>query len=135
MVFVYILIGAAAGVLGGMGMGGGTALIPMLTLLTGMEQKLAQGINLISFIPLAAVSLIIHFKNKLVEVKKSWLVIIPAALASAVFSFLCARLESKVLKICFGIFLAGLGVFLLITEIIKALKEKEQNENSGADAN
>ena len=128
MVFIYIIIGLFAGILGGMGMGGGTALIPMLTLLTGMEQKVAQGINLISFIPLAAVSLIIHFKNKLVEAKKSWLVVIPAAISSFALSLLCVKLDSNTLKICFGIFLAGLGVFLLINEIIKHLNEKEKKE-------
>lgn len=36
-------IGAAAGVISGMGMGGGTLLIPALTLLMGIPQRQAQG--------------------------------------------------------------------------------------------
>ena len=35
--FLFFLCGIAGGVLGGMGMGGGTALIPLLTVLCGVE--------------------------------------------------------------------------------------------------
>ena len=63
----YALAGLAGGMLGGMGMGGGTVLIPLLTILLGVPQHAAQAINLISFLPMAGVALIIHFKNGLVE--------------------------------------------------------------------
>ena len=62
----FILIGLGSGVLGGMGMGGGTALIPLLTIFTSVHQKTAQAINLISFIPMAVVALFLHVKNGLV---------------------------------------------------------------------
>ena len=65
--FLYILFGALGGLIGGMGMGGGTILIPLLTLFLNVPQLQAQTINLISFIPMAIVSLIIHIKNKLVD--------------------------------------------------------------------
>ena len=61
----YFIAGIASGVLGGMGMGGGTVLIPILTLLLGVGQHESQAINLVTFLPMAAVSLLIHFKNKL----------------------------------------------------------------------
>ena len=44
-------IGAAAGVISGMGMGGGTLLIPVLTLLMGIPQRQAQGVNMLSYPP------------------------------------------------------------------------------------
>ena len=50
---VLFLIGFAGGVLGGMGMGGGTALIPLLTL-CGVGQAEAQAVNLLAFAPTAA---------------------------------------------------------------------------------
>ena len=56
-------IGFFAGIIGGMGMGGGTLLIPILTIFLSFEQKNAQAINLLVFIPMAIVALIIHFKN------------------------------------------------------------------------
>ena len=48
-----IVGGLIGGLVGGMGMGGGTLLIPILTLLAGFKQLEAQGINLISFIPIS----------------------------------------------------------------------------------
>ena len=49
MAFLLLaLCGFAGGLLGGMGMGGGTALIPLLTL-AGVPQAAAQGVNLLSF--------------------------------------------------------------------------------------
>ena len=48
---LLFVIGAAAGVISGMGMGGGTLLIPALTLLMGIPQRQAQGVNMLSFLP------------------------------------------------------------------------------------
>ena len=65
----YSFVGILSGVLGGMGMGGGTILIPLLSIFYGVNQHIAQATNLISFIPMASVALIIHLKNKMVEFK------------------------------------------------------------------
>ena len=46
--------------LGGMGMGGGTVLIPALTVILGVEQHVAQATNLIAFLPMALFTLKIH---------------------------------------------------------------------------
>ena len=51
---LLFVIAAAAGVISGMGMGGGTLLIPALTLLMGIPQRQAQGVNMLSFLPAAA---------------------------------------------------------------------------------
>ena len=40
-----------SGIIGGMGRGGGTLLIPILTIFLSFEQKSAQAINLLVFIP------------------------------------------------------------------------------------
>ena len=64
------LIGFFAGIIGGMGMGGGTILIPALVLFANIDPKLAQSINLLSSIPMTLAALFIHIKNKNVEYKK-----------------------------------------------------------------
>lgn len=61
---LLFVIGAAAGVISGMGMGGGTLLIPVLTLLMGIPQRQAQGVNMLSFLPAAAAALYIHKKRE-----------------------------------------------------------------------
>lgn len=42
-------MGIISGVVSGMGMGGGTLLIPILTIFFHFNQQLAQGINLLAF--------------------------------------------------------------------------------------
>ena len=82
-------IAAAAGVISGMGMGGGTLLIPALTLLMGIPQRQAQGVNMLSFLPAAAVALYIHKKEGRLELKSS-LPVIAAGIVGALFGALAA---------------------------------------------
>ena len=63
MVILQFLFGLVSGIFGGLGIGGGTLLIPLLTIFLGFEQKMAQGINLLSFLVMAIVSIFIHSKN------------------------------------------------------------------------
>lgn len=128
-IFLYILFGVLGGVLGGMGMGGGTLLIPLLTIFLSVEQKVAQGINLIAFLPMAIVALIIHCKNKMVSFKDILWIIIPGVVASVSFSFLASSLDNKVLGFMFGIFLILISVYEgieLAFDIKQALKDKKK---------
>lgn len=110
--------GIAAGILGGMGMGGGTILIPLLTIFFNVGQKEAQAINLVSFIPMAIVSLAIHIKNK--RVKKGGLlwIIVPAVLTSVGGGFAAQAVNGEVLKRIFGGFLLLLSVVQFFSEEI-----------------
>ncbi|MEG1948200.1 MAG: TSUP family transporter [Clostridia bacterium] len=101
---LVILFGILGGLLGGMGMGGGTALIPLLTIFLGFNQQLAQGLNLISFIPMAVVALLIHLKNNMIEKKVLLQIIISGVFFSAVGSILTNLVDGKILKNLFGIF-------------------------------
>ena len=106
MVFI---IGIAAGILGGMGIGGGTILIPALTLIMHVEQHIAQSVNLISFIPASIVALIYHFKNN--NIKKEIIkYIVLSGLAGAIIGSLIAiRTKPLFLRKIFGIFLFIMG--------------------------
>ena len=107
----FFVSGVLAGVLGGMGMGGGTLLIPLLTIFLSVPQKLAQSINLLAFLPMAIVALIIHFKNKMVETKGIIWIIIPGIMASVGFAFLASLLDNEVLKTLFGAYLILIAVY------------------------
>ena len=65
---LYAIAGISSGIIAGMGMGGGTLLIPILTILLGVEQRISQGINLIVFVPMSIVALIIHCKRKFIMI-------------------------------------------------------------------
>ena len=80
---LYLLVGFLSGMLGGMGMGGGTILIPALTIILGVEQHVAQATNLIAFLPMALFSLKSHKDSGLLKTDGIWSVIIPAVITSA----------------------------------------------------
>ncbi len=105
-----IIFGVIGGLLGGMGMGGGTLLIPLLTIFIGIEQQIAQGINLISFIPMAGIALIIHTKNKLVNYKIGLPIMLSGVLSSVGGALLANITNSQQLRVYFGVFLIVLGI-------------------------
>lgn len=127
-IFLMIIIGVAGGVIGGMGMGGGTLLIPLLVIFTDITQHGAQAINLAAFIPMSIAALIIHFKNKLVDFKKAVWIGISAAATAVFSSFLADKVEGESLGRYFGTFLLILGIYQLITAIIdKVKKNRDKN--------
>lgn len=96
--------------LGGMGMGGGTILIPALTLLFGVEQHIAQATNLIAFLPMAAFSLKIHKDKGNLKTEGVWWIVIPAVLTSVAGGLAAALLPADILRKLFGAFLVFLAV-------------------------
>lgn len=109
MVFWLILIGILGGFFGGMGMGGGTLLIPMLTIFLDFAQKDAQLINLITFVVMSSFALILHFKNKLVKVKTGLILAFVGIIFSLGSSFIVSNIDNQILKFCFGSFLVVLS--------------------------
>lgn len=113
----FLLIGVIGGVLGGMGMGGGTLLIPLLTLVMGLTQHFSQAINLISFIPMSIIALIIHTKNKLTNFKLASIILLFGLIGAYFGANFANEIEENALKIYFGIFLTILGIFSLTHSI------------------
>ncbi len=112
MVYLYfVLAGLFSGILGGLGMGGGTLLIPILTIFLGLDQKLAQGINLFSFLVMAIFSLLIHQRNGFIKSQGLFFIITFGVLFSIVGAFSMSYIPSKILKIIFGVFLIVLSMF------------------------
>ena len=117
--FFYILAGFLSGIFGGLGMGGGTLLIPILTIFLGFDQKLSQGINLLSFLVMAIFSLYIHYRNGYIVTKNLFWIIFLGVIFSVLGAILMSFLPSKVLKMVFGGFLCVLAVI----EFIKVFKK------------
>ncbi len=118
--FVWNFIaGLSGGLLGGMGMGGGTVLIPLLTLFCDVGQHTAQAVNLISFIPMAVVALIIHMKNKLVSFKHVLPIIIAGVVTCIVGCYVARAMNGEMLKRFFGAFLIILSAWQIFSEFKK----------------
>ena len=104
------LAGAITGVLSGFGVGGGTLLLIYLTAFAGMEQTMAQGINLLYFLPAAATALPSHIKNGYIEKKTALFAIGAGLLCSAAAAWVATALDVELLRKCFGIFLLYIGI-------------------------
>ena len=109
------------GVLSGFGIGGGSLLMVWMTAVLSMEQRAAQGVNLLYFLPCAACALIFHIKNKQIVWRAVW----PAALAGSVCAvggaLLAQNVDAELLRKLFGGFLILVG----LSEIfLKGLKKE-----------
>ena len=93
-----ILIGTISGIISGIGMGGGTVLIFLLTFMLGIEQHIAQGANLIFFIPTSIVAIIVNFKNKNIDLKLATIISIFGVLGAIVGANLAIYTNVKDLK-------------------------------------
>lgn len=121
---VFLLCGVAGGVLGGMGMGGGTLLIPLLNA-CGVGQAAAQGVNLLCFLPMSAVALSVHAKSGLLKKDGLAFLTVPALIFSLLASVLAAHLPEAALSKGFGLFLTALSVFQFVSAFrMKKLSKK-----------
>ena len=120
-----ILLGFLSGILGGMGLGGGTILIPSLILFANINPKLAQSINLISSIPMMLAALIIHIKNRNVDFSLVLPIVLFGIVGAIGGSLVAELLNSLILKKTFGIFLFLIGVFEIRTGFYKKRHKKD----------
>ncbi len=124
--FYFLIAGLCGGLVGGMGMGGGTLLIPILTMFLGVEQHLAQALNLLVFIPTGIIAVIIHAKNKLIDYKVFGIIIGPAIATAVCAALLVGKLKSETLGLLFGIFLILIGLFEMYLAIKNSIKNKNK---------
>lgn len=122
-----LIIGFAAGIISGMGIGGGTLLIPALVFLVGTKQQIAQSINLIVFIPSAMAALIVHAKKHNIEKGLFLKLVLTGCIGAVTGSLLAVNLNSALLKKFFGIFLFGVGIYE-ITSKCKVKNEPSRKE-------
>lgn len=121
-ILLPIISGFAAGIISGMGIGGGTILIPALSIFLSIDQHTAQGVNLLYFIPTAVVALFVHIKNKAIDYKIAIPIILSGIAGAIGGSALALVIHAKLLKKLFGGFLFFMGIY----EICKKDKQKEK---------
>lgn len=105
------LTGVISGAISGMGMGGGTILITILICFLGIDQKVAQAVNLVFFIPTSIVATIVNIKNKEIN----WKIAVPISILGAIGAFIGAFIATKIevsnLRKMFAIFLILIAIF------------------------
>ena len=122
---MLVLIGIISGIIGGMGIGGGTVLIPALTLFAKTEQHISQSINLIYFIPTAIIALIIHIKNKRIDFKTALPIILSGIVGAIIGSGIAVKFSSDILKKMFAFFLLIMGLYEMFRKTKPTRTEKK----------
>ena len=121
---MYILFGFISGVIGGMGMGGGTLLTPLLSF-TRLPQRAVQAVNLVSFLPMCATALIFHARHGLVEKAHILWIVLPAVAFAAVGAWVAVGASDGVLRCIYALFLLGVGMWQLV-RVLSADSEKKE---------
>ena len=122
-----VLIGIVSGFISGMGMGGGTILILCLSIFLSIEQKVAQATNLIFFIPTSISAIYINIKAKKINLKVSKSIIFWGIIGAVVGAIIAQKIDVKLLKRLFGIFLAFIAVHEIYVLIKEYIIEKKRN--------
>lgn len=113
---IIFIVSMVSGIISGMGIGGGTILIPALVIIFNTRQVIAQSVNLISFIPTASVALLTHISNRNVDIKLALMLIAFGVVGAVGGSFLASIISSVLLKKLFGIFLLIMGIYEIMAK-------------------
>ena len=107
---VSLVVGTLLGFLSGLGIGGGSLLILWLTMVLGMEQETARSINLLFFLPAAAVSCYFRRKQGLLNLKTVIPAIAAGCIGAVLGTWLGSYLNTQLIKKGFGILLLATGL-------------------------
>ena len=127
---VETLIGLVSGIITGTGMGGGTILILLLTLINGVDQHKAQATNLIFFIPTSISSIIMNLKKKMINLKLSIIIILSGVIGATIGASISSKLNVNILKKIFGVFLLCVAIYEIYKWYITYIKNKNEHNKS-----
>ena len=107
------LCGLGASVISARGVGGGPLLLLVMTLFLGVDQRTAQGVNLLFFLPTAASALVCHWRGGYLD-KPTLKSAVPwAVIAALLGAWAATALDVAVLRKPFGIYLLLSGISLI----------------------
>lgn len=118
-----IFAAGLAGILGAMGLGGGSVLVLYLTFFRELPQTEAQGINLLFFIPCAVWALIVYRKRRLIDFTAVLPIVLGGLIGVTVGNALLPILGGELLRKIFGVLLLFIGS----SEIYAALKNRDKS--------
>lgn len=119
MQLLTVLGSFLSGVIGSMGLGSGTVLIILMTVFLSVEQKTAQGVNLVFFIPCAVYSIIFYLKKRLIKKDAVLPLVIPGLLGAAAGYKILGLVSPEWLKRLFGALLILLALKQLLAPLLK----------------
>lgn len=118
---ILIIVGIAAGILGGMvGVGGGIVIVPALVFFLGFSQKMAQGTSLgILLLPVGLFGVMQYYKEGYIDMRVVLLISAGFFAGSYLGSKLALSLPQDVLKKIFAVLLLLIAIKMLFFEKAK----------------
>ena len=107
------LCGLGTSILSAWGVGGGTLLLLIMTLFLGVDQRTAQGINLLFFLPTAAAALVFHWKNGFLDRPALKHAVPWAVIFALIGAWIATAVDVEILRKPFGVYLLASGVLML----------------------
>ena len=121
---IELFYGIIAGIVTGLGMGGGTILILLLTLFTESNQHVIQATNLIFFIPSSIAAIIGNIKERNINYKLAIYISFFGVVGAVIGTIFSKNIESESLKKYFAIFIILIAFF----ELYKLFKENKKDK-------
>ena len=126
---IEILISLISGIVSGLGMGGGTILIFLLSNIIKIEQHTAQATNLIFFIPTSIMAIIINLKSKNINLKIAIIISLFGIIGAIIGSKIATNINVFILRKYFGIFLAIIAINEIYSIVKNHKKEYEKQKS------
>jgi len=123
-VIILIIIGIAAGMMGGMvGVGGGIIIVPALIFFLGFSQKMAQGTSLgILLLPVGILGVFQYYKQGYVDMKVVLIISLAFLIGSFFGSKIALSLPQETVKKIFAVLMMLVAVKMLFFD--KKVEEK-----------
>lgn len=109
-ILILAAVGLLSGVCASMGLGGGFVLLVYLTLCTQLSQLESQFTNLLFFLPVAAISILLHLKNRLIETRILLRSILIGILGVLLGGWMSGWMAEELLTKLFGGFVLMIGL-------------------------
>ena len=144
-VLIIILVGIAAGILGGLvGVGGGIIIVPSLVYFIGFSQKTAQGTSLgLIMLPVGILGVLQYYKQGHVDFKVVGILAVGFLVGSFFGSKIALSLPQETVKKVFAILMIAIAIKMLffdkpkkiVNEAVSEQKIKNQSNEAGMKIN
>jgi len=112
---IFILIGLAAGIVGGLfGIGGGIIIVPMLIYWADFSQHKATGTSLAILLPPVGLAAVLeYYRHGNVDLRAGAIVASTMFAGLWVGAFMANKVRGPHLRLAFGVFVVIMGVYLI----------------------
>jgi len=127
VIIVLLVIGLAAGILGGLiGVGGGIIIVPSLIYFLGFSQKEASGTSLgILLLPVGILGVLQFYKAGYVDMRTVWLVSFGFLVGSYFGSKIALRFSQETVRKIFAIVMILIALKMIFFD--KEMKDKKED--------